>query len=63
MKKLILVLIVLSMLVVLAAAAVPVSAGANDPPEGPPGWSHNCPGQGGSPDPGPGDGSPGVPDG
>jgi hypothetical protein len=59
MKKLIIVLIVLSMLVVLGAAAVPVSAGANDPNPGPPGWTHVPNGNGGSPaDPAHGGGGP-----
>ena len=41
--------------VVLLISAAPVSAGSG-PVDGPPGWSHVNPGQGGSENPGPGAG-------
>jgi hypothetical protein len=47
---------VITMLLVLLLAALPAHAAGKvvDPPNGPPGWSHENSGQGGSPKAGPG---------
>lgn len=54
MKKLLIVVMVLLILLTFLIATVPTSA--DGPPAGSPGWSHVCPGQGGSDNPGPGGG-------
>ncbi len=52
MKKL---LVLVLVLLLLTITVVPVSAAPSGPPGGwAPGWSHMCPGQGGSDNPGPG---------
>jgi len=56
MRKLAIVLLVILMLLVLATAALPVSAQRGNPGD-PPGWSHENPGQGGSVTPGQGGGN------
>ena len=53
MRKVAIVLLVILMLLVLATAALPVSAQRGNPGD-PPGWSHENPGQGGSVNPGQG---------
>jgi hypothetical protein len=64
MRKLLVILLVVLLLVVFVVGALPVSAkspqlrfpGGTEPPYGPPGWSHQNPGGGGTEPPGPGGG-------
>jgi hypothetical protein len=56
MKKLLMLLLVFALLSILLVAAIPASAAGfgTDAANGPPGWSHENPGSGGSDSPGPG---------
>jgi hypothetical protein len=63
MKKLLLLGLICVMIFTMVAMVSPASAGNggssdNSPIEGPPGWSHVNPGQGGSANPGGGPGGP-----